>query len=372
MSKSGKDRNYNLADANAAFKNITGRDLNQSEITWLQQGRGDLATTGSDVAATAYANGLQGLSKRILSNATDVLGMKNFTIEDANKLRDSLYVAGDANSANTFDQRANSALQRMYVDQKTNPTVTPQQQADHQSSVDYLFQSTLGRTPSQIESDYFAKQIAQGVSPYELQNLLQNTPEYQKIQADAQQKQLQAQAQAAQDALGQSLQQQTQQAFNLAAPNIIGSYMRSGRLNSSGLNSAMAQAMQQLQSQAQGFLGQVGYQQAVAQQGYNQQNFLNQQNQAFQNYLRQSQPTTNNQLALGQAQLGVPTSNINALTETQNQLNAYNMQQNSFNNYLQMQRSMANQAARYGLYGSLLGAGGSAASGMLSNPALLV
>ncbi len=255
------------------------------------------------------------------------------------------------------------------VDKALNPQnyITPEQQAANQATATRLVQQTFpGQAADPDMVDFLSKHLAAGETPFEISQFLQTTPQYLKAQNDAQAAQQNQSALDARNALDQNLQQTQQQVFERATPNIIASYMKAGRLGSSGLNSALAQAQQQLDQQRQSFLGQQAYQQAVGQQGYNQQNYVNQQGQAFNQYLRQNQPAYQQQLdaagANSFANFQQPYNYLNRqfnlndqATQRQYQLQDYQMQQNDFNNYLQQQRKGASQAALYGLLGSAIG-----------------
>jgi hypothetical protein len=340
-SGSGSDRNYNDADANAAFKAITGRDLNSAELNWLRS-RGDVNKVGHDVAATNLANGYLAKSQNILNQAQAVYGLKNFTLDDANKLRDQLYLAGDQKSYDMADQNISAALANRKQDELTNPTVSAGDQAKHSGTVNDIFQSTLGRPPTQYEADHFSKQLAQGDDPLILQQTLQQSGEY-----------LDKKASQFRDQQAQQLQGFQQQAFEKATPTIISSYMKAGRLNASGVNSALASAQADLTNQNSQYLA-----------GLSRQDFLNSQGQAQNIFAQNTAPSVMRAQQLSQNGYTLPFNLGQQGLARGNELSDYYRQQSDFNRYLQSNRDAADRAGRYGLYGNVISgiASGSTAS----------
>ena len=216
-----------------------------------------------------------------------------------------------------YDQTRNDAyakardfIQPNLYNLKTNPAVAP----DQTSVAANTLKTVLGRDATPDEAAYFAKELAQGKTAYELQQELMSLPEYQRIQAGKDR-----------EALGAELLGQQQQAFEKATPSIISSFMKSGRLGSSGLNSALAKAQQELEQQRQGYLGQVGYADVsgIRNQAYN----------AFQNYNAPFQQTYNPANIFGQ-QMTFGQQNL----QRQQQIDDYTRQQNDYNNYLLQSR----------------------------------
>ncbi len=284
-------------------------------------------------------------------------------------------------AADISNLAVNSSIQDA-VNQAKNPTQgkTADQLAGYNTSVKGVFNQIMGRDPTANETDFFSKELAGGTSPYELEQALQTAPEYVQKQNDIQSQKNTAASNSALDALNTSLQQTQQQAFERAQPQIIASYMKAGRLNSSGLNSALAQAQQQLEQQRQSFIGQAGYQNAVTQQGYNQQGYVNNQQNAFDQYLRQNDPANQQRY---QANAGQNYLNYQAplnyqqrqygLADQANQraydLQNYQMQQNDYMRYLNSNKMSSGQGAfrgaeagagagaSFGPWGALIGAG---------------
>jgi hypothetical protein len=313
---------------NNLFKASTGRDLNQAEVNWLN-GQSDKSKAVND-----YVNGLNVLSQNLLSDAQNIYGLKNFTLDDANKLRDSLYVAGDQRSHDTFYDRANAALQQKTVQEQLNPTVTPEQQNKNTGTVSDIFQSTLGRPPTQYELDHFSKQLAQGDDPLILQQTLQQSGEY-----------LDKKAAQFRDQQSQQLQGFQDQAFAKAQPQIISSFMRAGRLNSSGLQSALANAQAELTQQNNQYLA-----------GLSREDFLNSQGQAQNVFAQNTLPSVQRAQALTDLKYQLPFQGSNDVLARGNELQDYYRQQNDFNRYLQAQKDQSRVNGQYQLYGAGLSA----------------
>lgn len=212
---------------------------------------------------------------------------------------------------------------------KTNPTVGETQLTAAANTI----KTVLGRDATQDEINYFAKELSQGKSNYELQQELMSLPEYQRIQASKDR-----------ETLSGELLQQQQAAFEKALPSIVGQYQRSGVLNSSGLNSALALAQKDLEQQRQGYLAQVG-QGDVSQIRANAYN-------AFQNYNAPFQQTYN-PANIFNTQFGLAGSNLSR----QREIDDYNRQRNDYLNALQ------NSQRNNGFAGALQGAFGGAQAG---------
>jgi len=218
---------------------------------------------------------------------------------------------------------------------KMNPTAT----ANHTASAANVIKMTLGRDPTPDEAAYFAKELAQGKTAYELSQELMSLPEFQKIQASKDRA-----------VLGDELLKQQQIAFQKATPHIISRFMKAGRLSSSGLDAALANAHKELEQERQGYLGQVGYQDLATIRGNAYKNFNN-----YANQFRDVFGT-----------VGKTAMNYNLLGNTvkrMNELSDYSRQQNDYMNYLNMQNKSNDKAALY----QLIGSGAGAAIGAYAN-----
>lgn len=261
-----------------------------------------------------------------------------------------------ANKDNYQDIIANG-MQNKFVEWKQNPTISPEKMAGYTQSINQVYQSTLGRDATPDEISYFAKHLATGETPYELQQVLKNSPEYQQAQATLQENKYKTEAAAAREQLNTDLLRQQQEAFAKATPDIIASFQRAGRLGSSGLDAALAKAQRDLESQRQAQIANLAYQDAVRGSGYNREDFLNSQKSAFDQYIRNSQPSYNTALDLAKLSYTTP---LNAGTDYLNRYREkadYAQQQSDYNRYLSEQRKAQRESDLYGLFGNILGAG---------------
>jgi hypothetical protein len=246
-------------------------------------------------------------------------------------------VVFDANRGAALDE-AKAFLLPTISQYKMNPTAT----TDMTVKAGDTIKSVLGRDATPDEAAYFAKELAQGKSAYELQQELMSLPEYQKTLA--------AKDRAM---LGDELLQQQQLAFQKATPTIISQFMKAGRLGSSGLDAAMAKAQQELEQQRQGYLGQVGYNDISSIRG-NAYNNYNNAAQQFQGMYGNTAQTGNQYNMLGGA-IG-----------RMNELSDYARQQNDYMNYLNYAKPKNNTGQMLGtLAGGAIGGyfGGPAGAG---------
>lgn len=299
-------------------------------------------------------------------------GNPNFDVNNQDAIN-SIAQQLEARGLNPVTQRQQAqdfvtgAAVNQTLDRAQNPQkyLSSDQTSANQQTAQRLVSSLFPTGDNKDLTDFVTTLLGKGTSPYEVSQFLQTTPQYMKAQSDQQAAAQNQQIQNAQTALNNTLMQTQQQVFERATPNIISSFMRAGRLNSSGLNSALAQAQAQLDQQRQAQLANAGYAQAVTQQGYNQQNFLNQQQQAYQNYAYQNAPAYNQQFNLQNASnfanYQQPYNQLNYLNglntmgiQQQYALQNYNRQQSDYERYLQQARSYQNQNIPYQLAGTAL------------------
>lgn len=77
-------------------------------------------------------------------------------------------------------QRGAAAIGSMYEQYKQSPEYFKSQAGQYQDELDPMFDSLLGRDASASENDYFGQLYASGRSPYEIEQLLKQLPEYQQ------------------------------------------------------------------------------------------------------------------------------------------------------------------------------------------------
>lgn len=283
--------------------------------------------------------------KEIRANIQKYASGLGLTLDDAtiSNIADKVFPEGDRFTGDNTDgdraaklEEAKNFILPNLSQLKLNPTAGKDQVVQAGNAI----RSVLGRDASEEEAAYFAKELAQGKSVYELQQELMSLPEYQKVQAAKDR-----------EVLGQELLAQQQLAFQKATPAIISQFMKAGRIGSSGLDSAMANAQKELEQQRQGYLGQVGYQDLASIRGNAYQNYNNYANQ-FKDAFGTVGQTSANYNLLGNA------------IKRMNEQSDYAKQRNDYMNYLNMQNRSNERAARYQMYGQIAGGGLGALAGM--------
>lgn len=258
------------------------------------------------------------------------------------------------------------------VDKSLHPEkyLTPEQLAKNKETASRLISGSFGSDFSDPDfEEFISLQLAKGTSPYELTQLIQQDPRYIQRQQEIEKDRVSKEALSARNALSQSLLDQEDVAFDRTKKSIIGSFMSAGRLNSSGLDAALARARENLQRDRQAFLANIGYEDAVRQQGYGRENFLGRQNSSYQNYLRASEPgyqqQFNIQNAKNYANFQSPWDRLNRSYSVSDSLRQrgyenedYFRSKNDYFEALGRQGKMQTEAALYGFGGQLLGSAG--------------
>lgn len=423
------DPNYIRGEDIAKFRELTGRDPSEQERAWFQSTEGIKQEGSARAALENRARWLNGIGRKVQNMAT-AAGLE-MPIEEALGLMNR-YVIGDFPSDSEINEAlslasvevGNRAQKKMIKDlfpqsgdvpggntgtgsdagsggvpgiggNKPTPITD-----DHRARARQVV-TDLGLPINEREIEFLAGHLAGGESDYEIEQFLMTTPQYLKIQSDAEQARLKAEAEAeremvrqesgaARQALDIELQRSGDEAFKRAQPEIISSFMRAGRLNSSGLENALARARGDIERDRQTYMGGLGYEDAIRAQGYGRQDFVNRNSQAwadyarrndigFQSYLRQSEPgyqqrfarneLGNRQIMAGQdaanyMRYQFPLSQLSRLYGMQDQrmqrgydLEDYGMQRNDYFNALNQQYRQQERLLPYQLGGQLLGAG---------------
>jgi hypothetical protein len=256
--------------------------------------------------------------------------------------------------------------------------LTPEESAANLSQAQNLVKTIYGQDYQDSEglTQFVADKIAGGESAYELAQFLKTTPDYQTRQADIESTKATTEAAAQREALNTELVKSQQEVFQKAQPAILSSYMKAGRLNSSSLDAALANAQKDLESQRQGFLANAAYTTAQQQSGYNREDFVNQQNQAYKNQASQSdysmQQNANLQNIGNQLTYQQPYNDLSRYYNLSDQarqrqydLEDYAAQRSDFYNALSEQKKQQKQNAIYGLLGSAIGGASQAGTAAL-------
>lgn len=295
----------------------------------------------------------------VLSSARDIQ-KRGFTNQDREKIST---LSTTQSVQRQIDKQINPG-KYLSEDQKAANTATAQRLAQQYGQDD----------PDTV--DFIGKLLASGDSPFEVSQFLQTTPQFQERKAAQESERVKTESAAAREALNQELLKSQQEVFARAQPSIISSYMKAGRLNSSGLQNALAQAQTDLERERQGFLANAGYNDAIRAQGYQREDFVKNNAQAFNQYLRQSEPgyqqRFNVQDAANFANFQQPYNQLarqyqlsDETRQRQYQMEDYNRQQSDFNRYLDQYKKQGRDNALYGLAGTVLGAGARAGFGAL-------
>lgn len=172
--------------------------------------------------------------------------------------------AGDPNIANLA--QGNQAIAQYFQTFSNSPAnvyARQQQQwqkdaPSHYDSVGQIIQSSLGRQATQDELSHYGTLIASGqADPYQIQQFIQSTPEYQNAQ-DTQFRQ----------GVDTQLQKSDTDFFNTQKGNIAQQYAQMGRATSPALDVALTQLASQLNSQRGAYMAQL----SASQYGGNKQN----------------------------------------------------------------------------------------------------
>jgi len=254
------------------------------------------------------------------------------------------------------------------VDKAVNPGkyLAPDQIAKNQQTAQRLAQQ-FGQDDPDLVS-FLSDRIAEGESAFELSQFLQTTPQYLKKQSETENSRVQEESAAARQALDAELLKSEEETFSRATPGIISSYMRAGRLDSSGLQNALAKARGDLAKERQGFLANAAYNDSIRSQGYKREDFVGANSQAFNQYLRQNEPSYQQRFNLQGVSNNLnyqqPFNNLNRYynlndqaRQRQYELEDYDRQQSDFNRYLSESRKGQRESALYGLLGAGIGAG---------------
>jgi hypothetical protein len=226
------------------------------------------------------------------------------------------YMSGDPNIANQtggrqgvaayFQQQSNSP-QNVYKNQQAQYLAAAPKYADQ---VNQIFQSNLGRAATADEKTHFGASIASGQDPYQVQQALQQTQEYQNTQNANFQNKLQGQLQGSNSTY-----------FNqYIAPDIAAQNAQAGRTqDSSGYQAQLANAALQQNQGLQTYLA-----------GVTAQNYQN----STANAQNQYQGLMSQQYGLQNAGVSNTLANQAGNTQYQRNMDMYRQQQQSYSDYL--------------------------------------
>lgn len=222
---------------------------------------------------------------------------------------------------------------------KKTPEALAAGSGKYKDQVNQVFQSQLGRAATADEVTHFGSLLGTGnLDSYGLQNFLTGTPEYQKQQDTAFQKDL-----------GGQLETSDVNYFNRAKNGLMSQFAQNGQTfgNSSALDSALADLMGQIQQKRSDYMANL----TAQQYGGNKQLALSNYGNTMDQYLQGQ----NYDKTLNQRQQDQFAGRANELTD-------YNTQKNDYMNFLGSQKS-GGANPLYGAVGTLGGAAFGGAAG---------
>lgn len=217
-----------------------------------------------------------------------------------------------------------------------NPNNQNNQLGQYSDQVKQMFQSTLGRDPNPMEMSSYAGSLGSNqMNPLQLQQMLQQMPEYQnKIDT-----QFRGQ-------LGGQLTDINSQFFSRAKDQVLSQLSQNGIQNSTAMDSAITDLMKQMGTQQSGFLANLSSQQYGGNKNLAAQDYSSSLGQLYGNinYNR------GNQQNYGQQLLGQGFAGADYYRQQQDYMNAINQMrpnpnQGNFFNYLNAGLGVANTGA---------------------------
>jgi hypothetical protein len=365
------------AEWDAALENYL-KNLTPTDLPFVQGALGELDGTGIAGRDPEWKKWRDYMAGSVATLTAKDLGGGNLSEEQINTIAADLkpYAGGsfdpqviDKTRSRVETLSAQNTQKNILdsVDKAVNPGkyLTPEQTAQNLANAQRLAQQYGQNDPDLVE--FLAGRLAEGESAFEVGQFLQTTPQYLKKQSDEENARVQQESAAARQSLGDELLRSEDEAFNRAQPQILAAYMRAGRLDSSGVNSAVARERAKLAQERQGFLANAAYSDSIRAQGYRREDFVGANAQAFNQYLRQSEPgyqqRFNVQDASNYAMFQQPYNNLNrqyalndAARQRQYELEDYDRQQSDYNRYMSEQRRAGRQNLPWQVAGLLGGA----------------
>lgn len=205
---------------------------------------------------TPWANLPQGPERNATAAAVQAYVQNFGRLPDQHELSYALpaFMGGDPHFTNVA--QGNAFVAGLYQQNQNSPDqIYAKQQAQYKANapqnydqVNSIFKSLVDRGASQDELDHFGTLLASGqVDPYQIQQFLQATPEYQNAQ-DAKFR----------SGLNDELAGYDRQAFDREKEDVISRYAQMGRSTSPALDVALTDLQAQLNANRGQFLAQTG------------------------------------------------------------------------------------------------------------------
>lgn len=288
-----------------------------------------IAGGGSAKASAATAAGLNQITElgkefNIYKSGQDLLG-RDLTKQELAEFAPRFNDVFDTNTGKAY-------LAEIAKQEASSPQALAKKAPQYSGQIGGYYQQLLSRGASNEEADYFGRLLATGqVTPYEIQEFIKATPEYQTTQ-DKQFRQ----------GLESELAGYDEKAFARERENILSQYTKAGLQNSSALDFAITDALGKVQEQRGQFLSglsaqQYGGNKAAARQDY-------------QNYLDRYQGGRDYERNRSDAYLDY-------LTQRSDQASDYRRQKDDYLQFLAAQPKQKSGGGWGGLAGGLIGLG---------------
>lgn len=286
-----------------------------------------IAGQGSSAAKAAQNAGLNELSgiyndMEIYKSATELIG-RDITPQEFAQFKPRFADGKDTGRAYLAEFAQNEAK---------SPKALEGKAGQYSGQIGGYYQDLMKRGATAEEADYFGRLLATGeVTPYEIQQFIKATPEYQT-----------GQDKAFREDLSNELAGYDEKAFGRERENILSQYTKAGLQNSSALDFAITDALGKLQENRSGFLGNL----SASQYGGNKENARAD----YSNYLNQY---------LGNQDYNRNRSDqyLDYLTQRADQGADYTRQKNDYLQFLQSQPQQRGGSNWGQLAGGLIGAG---------------
>lgn len=256
-SKTGNYGTKGITVANEAFKSLRDEmnagklsqkdyvQIGQDLVPKIQQFIMGIGGLGSNAANAQRAAGGEtfttdyGRDLDIYKTAQEVLG-RDLTQNELYQLRPVFAGPNGPDSGKAY-------LAKWAEQDAKSPENLAKKAPDQSGHVNEIFQQLLSRGASKDEVDYFGRMLASGeVTPYEVNQFVQQLPEYKTNQDKA-----------FRSGLEQELSGYDDKAFNREKENILSRYTQAGIQNSSALDFAMTDALSKLAENRGGYLAQL-------------------------------------------------------------------------------------------------------------------
>ncbi len=225
---------------------------------------------------------------QILANqpaeAFDVEGTPDLRNIILDKLREGMEVTDIDQIINDIIMEGESPYvdETKYTDDTTDDTTDTTTQTSREEVQDILDSLGISAMFDDAEREdalnYFSNLIDEGTaSPYEIRALLQQSPEYQKVQQEQERAAIQQEATETRRALGTELEKGTGRFLETTlAPALRREFSQLGGKDRASLEAASSRALRDIGQERESTLAQAGLEQAARQEGYQREDYISQ------------------------------------------------------------------------------------------------